>query len=94
MKKTLTTLLFATLVSACSSMQGVVRDKDTGSPISSAHVKINRDSAITDALGHYRLHGDFMPGDTMMVNAPGYNIYTRTVKSTNEIVDVDLTKNK
>jgi|GEM_PF-4729511 len=30
----------------------------------------------------------------MMVNAPGYNIYTQTIKSTNEIIDVDLTKKK
>lgn len=81
-------------MSACSSMQGVVRDKETGTPIPSAHVKVNRDSTTTDALGHYRVTGAFIPGDTMMVNAPGYNIYTRTVKSTNEIVDVDLIEKK
>ena len=35
-----------------------------------------------------------MPGDTVMINAPGYNIYTRTVKSTNEIVDIELIEKK
>lgn len=73
-------------------MQGVVRDKETGTPIPSAHVAINRDSAMTDALGSYRIMGAFVPGDTVLVNAPGYNIYTRTVQSTHEIVDIDLSK--
>jgi predicted small secreted protein len=82
----------ALILSACSTMQGVVRDKQSGSPIPSAHVVINRASATTNALGSFRIFGAFVPGDTMLVNAPGYNIYTRTVKSVNEIVDVDLSK--
>ena len=84
----------ALFLSACSSMQGVIRDKETGTPVPSAHIKINRDSATTDALGHYQITGSFIPGDTMMVNAPGYNIYTKTVKTTNDIVDIDLSKKK
>lgn len=94
MKKALALTALCLLISACSNMQGVVRDKETGTPIPSAHVKVNRDSATTDALGHYRLTGAFMPGDTVMINAPGYNIYTRTVKSTNEIVDIELIEKK
>ncbi|NOQ93404.1 MAG: hypothetical protein GQ547_02080 [Methylophaga sp.] len=80
------------ILSACSNIQGVVRDRGTGTPIPSALVQINKDSASTDALGHYQILGSFLPGDTMMINAPGYNIYTKTVKSTNEIVDIDLSK--
>ena len=92
MYKTALILCSTLILSACSSMQGVVRDKETGTPIPSAHVVINRDSATTNALGSFRVTGTFVPGDTMLVNAPGYNIYTRTVRSVNEIVDVDLSK--
>lgn len=92
MKKIILTSILAIFLSACSSMQGVVRDKESGTPIPSAHVKINRESGTTDALGHYKVIGSFVPGDTMLVNAPGYNIYTQTVRSTNEIVDIDLSK--
>ncbi len=92
MKNALMILCSTLILSACSSMQGVVRDKETGTPIPSAHVVINRDSATTNALGSYRVTGAFVPGDTMLVNAPGYNIYTRTVKTVNEIVDVELSK--
>ncbi|UTW12810.1 carboxypeptidase regulatory-like domain-containing protein [Marinobacterium rhizophilum] len=92
MKSKVIILCSALILSACSSMQGVVRDKETGTPIPSAHIVINRDSGTTNALGSYHVTGTFIPGDTMLINAPGYNIYTRTVKSTNEIVDVDLSK--
>ena len=90
MKKVLFTVVSILLVSACSSLQGIVRDKSTGSPIASAVVKVNDDSSTTDGLGRYEIKGD--TGDTMMINAPGYNIYTKTVKSDDEIVDVELTK--
>lgn len=88
--RTMGIALIALLVSACSSVQGVVRDKSTGSPIPSALVKIKENSASTDALGHYRVNGAFVAGDTMMVNAPGYNIFTQTLRSPQEIIDVDL----
>ncbi len=83
--------IIALFLSACSNLQGVVRDKNTGTPVPSAIVNINQYSATTDAMGHYHLTGAFTPGNTFMVNAPGYNIYTQTVKSQNEIVDVELT---
>lgn len=89
MKKT-SIILIALLLSGCASVKGVVRDKSTGTPIPSAHVTVKAYSAITNAVGYYNVTGSFLPGDTMMVNAPGYNIYTRTIKSTTEIVDVDL----
>jgi hypothetical protein len=92
MKKVIAISVMAALLSACSNLQGVIRDKETGTPVPSAHVKVNRDSGTTDALGHYKVTGSFIPGDTIMVNAPGYNIYTQSVKSVNEIVDVELTK--
>jgi predicted small secreted protein len=94
MKKIVSISILALFLSACSSMQGVVRDKDSGTPIPSAHVKINRNSATTDALGYYKVTGSFFRGDIMIVNASGYNIYTKTVKKKNEIVDIDLSKKK
>ena len=87
-------VICALFITACSNMQSVVRDKNTGSPIPSAIVNINQYSATTDALGHYTLTGAFVPGNTVMVNAPGYNIYTQTVKAPTEIVDVELTPKK
>jgi len=90
MKKVLFTAVAILSMSACSSLQGVVRDKSTGSPIASAIVQINDESSTTDGLGRYEVKGD--TGDTMMVNASGYNIYTKTVKSDDEIVDVELIK--
>ena len=89
--KKISLLITALILSGCSSLQGVVRDKSTGTPIPSAHVTVKQYSAITNAIGHYEVRGAFIPGDTIMINAPGYNIYTQTVKSTREIVDVDLT---
>lgn len=94
MKKALAVSVAVLLLSACTSMQGVVRDKETGTPVASALVQIEQYDGSTDALGRYKVTGAFVPGDTMMVNAPGYNIYTRSVKSATEIVDVELTKKK
>ena len=82
-----------TILTGCSSVQGVVRDKKTSSPVSSAIVTVPRTSSsvMTDAIGHYNLRGMFIPGDTLMINAPGYNIYTGTLKNpTREFIDVDL----
>lgn len=79
------------IITGCSTVQGVIRDKETGTPVPSAHVVINRDSGSTDALGYYKVTGAFTIGDRMMVNAPGYHIYTRTIKNINEIIDIDLT---
>ncbi|WP_075767165.1 carboxypeptidase regulatory-like domain-containing protein [Photobacterium proteolyticum] len=87
------------VLSGCSSVVGVVRDKNTSTPVSSATVTVIRTSTTTttDAVGHYMLSGMFISGDTIMINAPGYNIYTGTLKSGagKEFIDVDLVpKNK
>lgn len=85
------------LLSACSSVSGVVRDKETLTPISSATVTVTRNdtSTTTNAVGHYRLSGTFFRGDTLMINAPGYNIYTGTLQSAHdEIMDIELTPKK
>lgn len=92
--KTLSITLIALILTACSSVQGVVRDKSTGTPVPSALVNIKTSSAATNAMGHYRLVGPFVPGDTMMVNAPGYNIYTQSIKKANDIIDVELSPKK
>ncbi|MFB9934752.1 carboxypeptidase regulatory-like domain-containing protein [Photobacterium aphoticum] len=91
-------IVFASAVlmalTGCSSVVGVVRDKNTSTPISSATVTVMRTSTstLTDAVGHYALSGMFIPGDTMMINAPGYNIYTGTLRKGvgTEFIDVDL----
>jgi len=83
-----------TILTGCSSVVGVVRDKNTSTPISSATVTVMRTSTTTttDAVGHYMLSGAFIPGDTMLINAPGYNIYTGTLRKGQgaEFIDVDL----
>jgi hypothetical protein len=75
-------------VTGCSSMQGVVRDKPTGSPISSATVTIGSASTTTDAMGVYHISSPDS-GETMIINAPGYNIYTKTIDD-EKILDIDL----
>ncbi|PSW05649.1 carboxypeptidase regulatory-like domain-containing protein [Photobacterium lipolyticum] len=86
------------VLTGCSSVIGVVRDKNTSTPISSATVTVMRTSTTTttDAVGHYKLAGMFIPGDTMMINAPGYNIYTGTLRNGagQEFIDVDLVPKK
>lgn len=85
------------LLTACSSVTGVVRDKETLTPISSATVTIPRvnSSTTTNAVGNYKLMGAFISGDTIMVNAPGYNIYTGTIRNAqNEIMDIELVPKK
>ncbi|WP_372713585.1 carboxypeptidase regulatory-like domain-containing protein [Ilyobacter sp.] len=86
-----------TVLTGCSSVQGVVRDKETSTTISAATVTVVRtsNSTLTDAVGHYNLSGLFIPGDTLMINAPSYNIYTGTLKNaTREFIDVDLVPKK
>ncbi len=85
------------ILTGCSSVQGVVRDKETYTPVPSATVTVIRtsNSTVTDAVGHYNLSGMFIPGDTLMINAPGYNIYTGTLKNgSREFIDVDLVPKK
>ncbi|MDP8080175.1 carboxypeptidase regulatory-like domain-containing protein [Phocoenobacter skyensis] len=79
-----------TCIRVVSVTEGTVRDKDSGEPISSAVVTVNKNMATTDGFGHYRLVGYFMPGDTMIINAPSYNIHTLSIKSMHSVVDIDL----
>ena len=85
--------LFASLT-GCSSVliSGVVRDKPTGNPISSATVTVGEESTATDAMGSYHLD----ISDTtkaMVVNAPGYFLYTKTIGG-DKINDIDLVPRK
>ena len=83
-------LSLLSVVSGCTTVQGVVRDKPTGNPISSANVTIQNANATTNAMGAYRLSGPFLPQDTMMINAPGYHIYTKSL-GRDTIHDIELT---
>jgi len=77
-------------VAGCSSIpiNGVVRDKPTGNPISSATVTIGEKTTATDAMGSYHLEISDTK-DAMVVNAPGYFIYTKTIGE-ETIHDIDL----
>jgi hypothetical protein len=88
--KTLASLTAFAVLTGCSSISGVVRDKPTGSPISSALVSINNIHTTTNAVGGYTITGPFTVRDVIFVNAPGYNIYTESV-GTNLIHDIELT---
>lgn len=83
-------LSLVSVVSGCTTVQGVVRDKPTGNPISSANVTIKNVNATTNAMGAYSLSGPFLPQDTMMINAPGYHIYTKSL-GRDTIHDIELT---
>lgn len=82
MKTSVTLFAIATamLVSGCgSTVQGVVRDKPTGNPIASANVTIDRESALTNAMGIYEVDVSLNPSSVISVNAPGYFLYTESV---------------
>ncbi len=89
--KKIVAAIIALVLAGCSTIQGVVRDKQTGSPVASAIVSIDGKSDTTDAIGRYQIDGSMEPGDVLMVNAPGYNLYTKTIKKSDEIIDVELT---
>lgn len=88
--KLLFALPFAAILAGCTTVGGVVRDKPTGNPISSASVTINNVSAVTNAMGAYSLSGPFIPQHVIFVNAPGYNIYTKSLGN-ERIHDIELT---
>lgn len=88
-------LLLAVL--GCGTVvRGVIRDKPTGNPIGSASVSADDKNATTNAFGIYVLEGvDVKPSTVLMVNAPGYFLYSASVNRTrndgDEIVrDVEL----
>ncbi len=88
--KSLFLILAAVALTGCTTVSGVVRDKPTGNPISSATVTINNVSGVTNAMGAYTLSGPFVPQNTMMINAPGYHIYTKSL-GRETVHDIELT---
>jgi len=68
------------LVAGCSTtIHGVVRDKPTGNPLSSATVAVGEQNAVTNAGGAYVLSVRVKPSSVLMVNAPGYFMYSASV---------------
>lgn len=61
------------------TIHGVVRDKPTGNPLSSASVAVGDKNAVTNANGIYTLQVDVSPASVLTVNAPGYFIYSASV---------------
>ena len=73
-------LLVPLVLMGCSTtITGVVRDKPTGNPLSAASVSIGNQSAMTNATGAYELHVRVKPSTQLLVNAPGYFLYTASV---------------
>lgn len=83
MKNYLKTLEICTVllaVTGCGQVvQGVVRDKPTGNPIASATVTIGDDSTTTNGMGIYKLNTSAEPASTIVVNTPGYFMYSESV---------------
>jgi hypothetical protein len=68
------------LLAGCSTtIHGVVRDKPTGNPLSSASVSVGERNAVTNAGGAYVLSVPVKPSSVLMVNAPGYFMYSASV---------------
>ncbi len=93
LKKLLMVLPVVVFIGGCTTVSGVVRDKPTGSPISSASVTIDNVSTTTNAMGAYSISGPYIPQHVIFVNAPGYNIYTKSVGN-QQIHDIELTPRK
>lgn len=76
----LTCALALLTISACSTtIHGVVRDKPTGNPLSSASVSIGEANAVTNAAGAFTIKARVKPATTLMINAPGYFLYSASV---------------
>ncbi|MDD5273227.1 MAG: carboxypeptidase-like regulatory domain-containing protein [Methylovulum sp.] len=93
MNKKLTSIATAALlvlIAGCSSIEikGVVRDKPTGNPLSSATVSVGKESTSTNAMGAYSLEISDT-SEAMIVNAPGYYMYSKTIGQ-DKINDIDL----
>lgn len=73
-------LAVALAAAGCSTIvRGVVRDKPTGNPLSSVTISIGDRNATTNAIGVYELKADVEPKSVLLVNAPGYFLYTASV---------------
>lgn len=89
-------LLFL-VISGCGGgvrLRGVVRDKPTGNPLSSATVTIQGEkggaSATTDGMGQYQIKGKVKLPAQVTVNAPGYFMYSATLGERTQVMDFDL----
>jgi hypothetical protein len=72
-------LLTATGLGCSTTIHGVVRDKPTGNPLSSASVAIGEANATTNAMGAYTLEARVKPSSVLVINAPGYFMYSASV---------------
>jgi hypothetical protein len=78
------TLLAVSLLAAAglgcgTTIHGVVRDKPTGNPLASATISIGKDNATTNAFGAYEIKTDVEPSSLLLINAPGYFMYSASV---------------
>ena len=70
----------ALVLAGCSTtIRGVVRDKPTGNPLSSASVAVGERQATTGAVGAFELRVKVKPSSVLIVNAPGYFMYSASV---------------
>lgn len=68
-----------------------MRDKTTGSPISSPVITIGNESGTSNATGDFRISTSADPGDAVLVNVPGYKLYSETLKPDSpDVNDIEL----
>jgi len=81
MKSVQVLLAFAALAATgcTTTIHGVIRDKPTGNPLSSVQVAVGDTNAMTNAMGAYVLKAEVKPSSTILVNAPGYFMYSASV---------------
>lgn len=89
MKRFSAVLFVLVATGACSTtVRGVVRDKPTGNPLSSATVSIGERSAVTNAVGVYELKARVKSSSVLLINAPGYFMYSASVARRSDEGDV------
>lgn len=71
--------LVAAGLGCSTTIHGVVRDKPTGNPLSSASVSVGENSAVTNAFGAYEVKARVKPSSLLLINAPGYFMYSASV---------------
>lgn len=95
-RQILAALLLAAAAAGCgTTIRGVIRDKPTGNPLPSVMVTVGKDNATTNAMGVYELRTDEVtPASVLVVNAPGYFMFTESVWRRDEgrevVRDVEL----
>lgn len=87
--------ILAASLGCSTTVRGVIRDKPTGNPLASATVQVGESTATTNGFGAYVLDARVKPSSLLIINAPGYFMYSASVAKRNDeggdlIRDVEL----